>query len=345
MFSRRMMVASGLAVAAAGAWRSQAVAAVDPSQLLDPELRELGAEMSAHPMPVLNDANVALLRRPPAQAPRPMASPPITEQQIPGRADAPPVKVLVTGRKAGGPPRPAVLNIHGGGFVSGTAAIDAFECQLLATEMDCVVVSVDYRLAPETPFPGSLEDNYAALKWLHDNADELGVDRRRIAIKGGSAGGGHAAMLAIAARDRGEVPVCCQILIYPMLDDRTGSTRQPPAHIGTYVWTAVNNRYGWSALLGAPAGSAAPPPGSVPARERDLSRLPPTFVGVGALDLFVDEDIAYAQRLADAGVPVELLVVPGAIHGFDVFAPKTRIAQQFKSAWQSVLRAGFIRGA
>src|SRR5262249_2653363 len=158
----------------------------------------------------------------------------------------------------------------------GAAALFFAQLIPLAQALDAVIVSVDYRLAPATPFPGSLEDNYAALLWLFRNAAELGVDPARIAVMGESAGGGHAAMLALAARDRGEVRIKYQALVYPMLDDRTGSTRQPPPNIGTLVWTPAQNRQGWSALLGVAAGSRRVPEGAVPARAASLAGLPPT---------------------------------------------------------------------
>ncbi len=148
-------------------------------------------------------------------------------------------------------------------------------------------------------------------------------------------------MLAIAARDRGQVPLCCQILIYPMRDDPTGSTRAAPPFIGTIGWNAQANRFGGSALLDQPAGGARVPPGSVPARAPVLQGLPPTFLGVGAIDLFVDEDIADAQRLAAAGVPVRPQVVPGAYHGFDFIAPASQAARSFADACQRVLRTAF----
>src|SRR5258705_2037403 len=172
----------------------------------------------------------------------PLASPPYVERTIPGRAGAPDVRVYVVNSTAGGAPRAAILYTHGGGFVLGDAKASLNAIQEVALALDCVIVTVEYRLAPETPFPGSLEDNYAGLKWLHANAGELGVDRSRIALAGESAGGGHAAMLAIAARDRGEVPITFQSLVYPMLDDRTGSTRKTPPHIGAFVWTPEYNR-------------------------------------------------------------------------------------------------------
>lgn len=322
--------------------QARAATVPDPAKLLDPDLRGPAEMMSKMPSPPPSDAMLGAMRRQMAGfSPPALASPPITMRTIPGPPGAPDVRVLVTGTKPGGPRRPAVLHMHGGGFIVGSAATSAADCQRLALDFDCVVVSVDYRLAPETRFPGALEDNYAALKWLHAKADELGVDRERIALKGESAGAGHAAMLAIAARDRGEFPICCQILNYPMLDDRTGSTRQPAAHIGTYVWTRDRNRYGWSSFLGFPAGSATPPAGAAPARVADLAGLPPTFIGVGALDLFVDEDIDYARRLVDAAVPTELLVIPGAFHGFDGVAPQAQISREFTAAWHAMLSAAF----
>jgi acetyl esterase/lipase len=213
----------------------------------------------------------------------------------------------------------------------------------MAMTCNCLIVSVDYRLAPETPFPGALEDNYAALRWLYTNADSMGVDRTRIAIGGESAGGGHSAMLAIAARDRKEFPILFQMLIYPMLDDRTGSTRPVPRGIGDFVWNSTSNRFGWTSLLGVPAGSAQVPDGSVPARVPNLSELPPTFVSVGALDLFVDEDIEYARRLIAAGVRTELHVLPGAFHGYDLLAPQAAVSKQFTESWKAALKRAYAK--
>jgi acetyl esterase/lipase len=158
---------------------------------------------------------------------------------------------------------------------------------------------------------------------------------------GESAGGGHAAMLAIAARDRGEFPLVAQILIYPMLDDRTGSTGAVPAQIGQFIWTRGSNRFGWSALLGTPAGSLRVPAGSVPARTASMAGLPPTFIGVGSIDLFVEEDMQYARRLVAAGVPTELLVIPGGYHGFDLIVPDAPQSRFFLEAWSGALRRAF----
>jgi acetyl esterase/lipase len=241
--------------------------------------------------------------------------------------------------------RPAILHIHGGGFVAGTAVEAIAPMQQVALDHDCVIVTVEYRLAPETRFPGSLEDNYAALKWLYDSASSLGVDSSRIAVMGLSAGGGHAAMLTIAARDRAEVPIAFQLLSYPMLDDRTGSSRHVPPYIGAYLWVPASNRFSWSSLLGVPAGSQRVPAGAVPARVENLAGLPPAFIGVGSIDLFVDEDVAYARRLIDSGVPTELRVVPGAYHGFDLFAPEAPVSKAFRETWNAALARAFATNA
>jgi acetyl esterase/lipase len=237
----------------------------------------------------------------------------------PGPPGAPNVRVLLyTPPGVPTAPRPAFLHFHGGGFVIGTPELNDGSNRMLAADLGCVVASVDYRLAPETRFPGALEDGYAALAWLHAEAETLGVDRARIAIGGESAGASHAARLAILARDRGEFPICLQLLDSPALDDRTGSVAEPHPFCGEFVWTASSNRFGWSALLGVDAGSAEVPTDAVPARIGDLSGLAPCFIAVGALDLFLEESIEYASRLIRAGVPTELHVIPGAFHGFAV---------------------------
>lgn len=269
--------------------------------------------------------------------PAPLPAPAWTEEKITGPEGTDLTVFVVNRPEDRARRRPAILHIHGGGFVWGCAVAALPLLQDLASTLDCVVLSVDYRLAPETAHPGSLEDNYAALKWLFHHAAELGVDPARIALLGESAGGGHAAMLALAARDRGEVPIAFQALVYPMLDDRTASTRPVPPHIGTLLWTPALNRFGWSCLLGLPAGSDTVPEGAVPARARDLRGLPPTFISVGTIDLFVDECLEYARRLTAAGVPTELHLVPGAFHAFDVFAPDTPLTRTFQATLKQAL--------
>ncbi|WP_380877291.1 hypothetical protein ACFB49_12210 [Sphingomonas sp. DBB INV C78] len=226
----------------------------------------------------------------------------------------------------------AYLHIHGGGYVLGDAAMGELSNRETAAALGCVILSVDYRLAPETRWPGAVEDCYSGLAWLHANANRLGVDHERIAIGGESAGGGHTASLAQVARDRGEYRICHQQLIYPMIDDRTGSTLPPLPFAGDFVWNAQSNAFGWTSLLGHPAGTGEPPLHAVPARTQDLSGLPPAFIGCGALDLFIGENIDYAQRLIAAGVPTELLVVPGAYHGFNGFSPDAKVSRSFNAA-------------
>ena len=229
---------------------------------------------------------------------------------------------------------PAVLYVHGGGYIIGSAEMMRPANRQLAHEAECVVIAVDYRLAPETPHPGPVEDCYAALKWLHDNAVELGVDPERIAVSGESAGGGLAAALALLARDRGEVPLVHQHLTYPMLDDRTcRDTANPFA--GEFVWSAEANQFGWSSLLGCPAGSEGVSLYAAPARAENLSGLPSTYLAVGALDLFAEEILEYARRLMRAGVKTELHVYAGAYHGFELAAD----AQVTKAAHRNSIDA------
>jgi triacylglycerol lipase len=261
---------------------------------------------------------------------------------VPGSTGAPDVRVLIYSpdTKAAAPV-PAYLHIHGGGYILGVPEMNDGMNRSTVVEHGCVVVSVDYRLAPETRYPGALEDCYAALLWLHKNAGQLGVDHSRIAIGGESAGGGHAAALAILARKRGEVPICLQLLDSPMIDDRTGSVSDPHPYCGEFVWTPASNRFGWGALLGVEPGASDVPADAVPARTKDLSRLPPTFITVGALDLFAEENIEYARRLIRAGVPTELHVIPGAYHGFGVVGSDTPQVQTLMRLRRDALSRAF----
>jgi triacylglycerol lipase len=219
-----------------------------------------------------------------------------------------------------------IFHIHGGGYVSGRAADDEPAHRRLTAALGCVLTSVDYRLAPETTFPGSIEDCYAALAWLFESATELHVDPRRIGVMGESAGGGLAAALALLARDRGEFKLAFQHLIYPMLDDRTCVAAEPHPFAGEYIWTLAHNQIGWSALLGAPPGSKGVSPYAAAARAQNLAGLPPTFMATAALDLFVEENLEYARRLLRSGVAVELHLYAGSFHGFDL-DPSARVAQ------------------
>ena len=236
----------------------------------------------------------------------------------------------------------ALLWIHGGGFVLGDPVSYHEECGRFAAELGLVVVSVDYRLAPEHPFPAGLDDCYAALTWLHAHAAELGVDPDRIAIGGDSAGGGLAACLAQLAHDRGELPVRFQLLIYPMLDDRTALRAGPDA----LVWTPASNRFGWTAYLGHPPRPGEPRPYAAAARRDDLTGLPPAWIGVGDIDLFHAEDVDYANRLAAAGVPCDLHVVAGMYHGADVLVRTGSAAvDDFRDSMLTALREALTGAA
>ncbi|GAB4176255.1 MAG: alpha/beta hydrolase [Roseiflexaceae bacterium] len=247
----------------------------------------------------------------------------VAERMVPGPAGAPDVRVLVYHPKTVAPPFPALLWIHGGGYVIGSADADDAKARAIVEAVGCVVVSVDYRLAPETPHPGPVEDCYAALKWLHSNAAELRVDPNRIAIGGESAGGSLAAGLGLLTRDRAEVPLVFQMLIYPMIDDRTVTTSDPHPYVGEFIWNPAANHFGWSALLGQEPGGEGVSPYAAAARATDLSGLPATFISVGSLDLFLEENMEYARRLMRVGVPTELHIYPGAYHGFPMMADAT----------------------
>ncbi|MFT4054402.1 MAG: alpha/beta hydrolase [Novosphingobium sp.] len=233
---------------------------------------------------------------------------------------------------------PALLHIHGGGYVAGSHKISHIGNIGLAADLAAVIVSVDYRLAPETVAPGSVEDCYAALCWMVEQASALGIDTTRIAVRGESAGGGLAAALALLARDRGGPALVHQNLIYPMLDDLTCIT-ELPEHLGAFVWTAASNRYGWRSLLGKAPGSADVSPYCAPARATDLAGLPSSFIGVGELDLFLPEDMDYARRLILAGVRTEMHVYPGAFHGFDAQADAPVTIAMKRDATEALRRA------
>ena len=235
---------------------------------------------------------------------------------VPGREGRPDVRVHLYERADRGRPTGVLYWILGGGFVIGDAEMSHGDCAMFAEELNVLVVSVDYRLAPENPFPEGIEDCYAGLRWIHDHAEELGVDRARIAVGGNSAGGGLAACLAQLAHDRGEVDLCFQLLVYPMLDDRT-VLRADHGGTGEFIWSPASNRFGWTSYLGRAPVAEEAPEYAVAARRGDLSGLPPAWVGVGDLDLFHAEDVEYADRLRAAGVSCDLVVVPGMYHGAD----------------------------
>ncbi len=238
--------------------------------------------------------------------------------------DRSPVTVRVHRAKSAQGLLPCIYWMHGGGLVLGRAVGDDPRFDDWCPRLDCVGASVEYRLAPESTYPQPLEDCYAGLRWLHAQAETLGIDRNRIGIGGSSAGAGLAAGLALLARDRGELSIAFQALIYPMIDDRQQTVS---SHWQDPVWPPNANRFGWDCYLGGLTGDAVPAYAAA-ARAVNLEGLPPTFISVGALDVFADEDIDYAVRLRHAGVPTELHVYPGAPHGFDALTPNTTLGRR-----------------
>ncbi len=259
----------------------------------------------------------------------------ISEHFIPGAEGSPDVRVLFYKATPVQAAVPALIWLHGGGYIMGSADAEDAMIKSIVSAVGCAAVAVDYRLAPETPYPGPLEDCYAALKWLSTHADELGIDPNRIAVGGSSAGGGLAAALALLARDREEFPLMFQFLIAPMIDDRTCALAEPHPYTGEFIWTREANRFGWTSLLGHEPGGTDVSPYAAPARAKNLEGLPAAFINVGAIDLFLEEDVEYARRLMWAGVPTELHVYPGAYHGFRMVAE----AQVTKAAQQDQLSA------
>ena len=234
-------------------------------------------------------------------------------------------------------PIPVMLWLHGGGYVMGNPEMDDRNCAEYVRELGIAVVSVDYRCAPKHPFPAGLNDSYSALKWVVSHAQELRIDSKRIAIGGASAGGGLAAALIQLAHDRQEIKPVFQLLVYPMLDDRT-VLRADIDDSNNITWTQKSNRFGWESYLGRECGAQDVPAYSVPARRQDLSGLPPAWIGVGTLDVFHDEDLVYARRLKECGIECEVEVILGAFHGFDVFDPQIPIVQGFRKTQITALK-------
>lgn len=251
------------------------------------------------------------------------------------------IRLRVYKSKQTAAPAPVLVWIHGGGFIIGSPELDDTYMFELVKELGIVVVSIDYRLAPQNPFPAPLDDCYAALKWVHTHPENLGIDPNRIAVGGASAGGGLAASLVQLAHDQGEVQPVFQLLVYPMLDNATALRTDIP-HLDLMIWNQKSNRFGWESYLQQPVGSDNPPPYSVPARREDLTGFPPAWIGVGTLDLFHDEDLAYAQKLKNCGIDCEVVIVPGAFHGFDAFNDDVSVIHDFRKSQMTTLKKHFM---
>ncbi|MEU7423028.1 alpha/beta hydrolase [Streptomyces sp. NPDC040750] len=261
------------------------------------------------------------------------------DRAVPGPEGAPDISLLLCRpvSAAPAPPLPVIYYVHGGGMVTGTNRAGVTEPLGWARELGAVVVSVEYRLAPEHPYPAPIEDVYAGLLWTAGHAKEIGGDPDRIVVAGASSGGGLAASLAHLTRDRQGPPPLGQLLMYPMLDDRNDSfSSHQMAGLG--AWDRTANETGWTALLGDRRGGPDVPPYAAAARATDLTGLPPAFLDVGSAETFRDEVVAYASRLWRAGGAAELHVWPGGFHGFDALVPEAALSRAARAARVAWLR-------
>jgi len=234
---------------------------------------------------------------------------------------------------------PALLWVHGGGMMAGSYKQNEAFLRFVCKTLECKIVAVDYRLAPENPYPAAIDDCYDTLKWMFSESGSLNINPDLIAVGGASAGGNLAAALALKARED-KIPVIHQLLIYPMLDNENCHDIDDD-HPDTPLWTRECNQVGWSAYLKDLDPQQAVPAYAAPARAKNLKGLPPATVIVGEIDLFIHESIHYAQRLIQSGVSTALHVYPGAYHGFDFLALSSDIGQQCEQAVLVGLRGAF----
>ena len=246
------------------------------------------------------------------------------------------VDVLVLTPSERRAPRPALLYLHGGGMMAGTAQFEVAARGTPRKGHRCSGGVAGLPAGTRKPLPRRLDDCMATLQWMVEHADELGIDPDRIAVCGASAGGGLAAAVAQRAFDEG-IPLRAQALVYPMIDDRT-ALRDDLAGRGELTWSPKSNRFGWTAYLGREPRLSDAPEYAAPARRTDLAGLPPAWIGVGDLDVFYDEDVAYAEKLKAAGVPCELVTVPGMYHGADGIVQKASSMRDFRASMVEHLR-------
>ncbi len=316
---------------------------MDTLHLVDPELLPPSKQV---PSPgfrrdTLTEVRASMQAKAVAALPADDAAVSVETLNVPGPGGASLVRVLAYRPTQLQGPFPVLLHLHGGGYVTGSPERKGAEHRKLAVDLGCVIYSVDYRLAPETPFPGSVEDCYAVLRWLHENASQQDLDTQRLGVMGESAGGGLAASLALLVRDRAEFKLSFQHLVSPMLDDRTAVHSSANPWAGEFAWTHQDNAFGWSALLGSALGGPDVSPYAAAARAEDLSGLAPTFLSIAALDLLMEEELEYARCLARAGVPLELHVYPSTYHGFAPTCPKARVSLAAARDSRDALRRAF----
>ncbi|MBT2293483.1 alpha/beta hydrolase [Paenibacillus albidus] len=265
----------------------------------------------------------------------------LTDEVIVG-PDANPLRLRIYRPKSNNETLPVLYWIHGGGYILGSVDDNDDLCMKFVKEAGCVVVSVDYRLAPENPYPAPIEDCYVGLKWVADNAESLNIDSKRIGVAGASAGGGLTAALTLLARDRKYPSICFQIPLYPMIDDRNNTPSTNEIKEGM-LWNQKTNEAGWKMYLGDLHGTDDVPSYAAPARAEDYSHLPYTYTCVGQLDPFRSETLTYVTNLAEAGVDVEFHLYPGAYHGFEAFSPNAALSVRAVTEYVKAVKIGFDR--
>lgn len=308
-------------------------------RLIDPQLLSIlnqmpSLETSAEILPGMREAMSAW------KLTAPEAMDVLREEQLIEASDGRRIRILVYTPTLTAPTG-GLLWIHGGGMVMGTPEINDAPNRYLAQQAGCVIVAIAYRLAPEEPYPAALDDCYEVLQWMHRQAAVLRIPPERVAVAGESGGGALCAALGLLARDRGDAPISAQFLMFPMLDDRTGTAADPTPmpFSGEFVWRRSSNRFCWGAVLGKMLPPSDVPPYASPGRADALSGLPPTFLSVGDVDLFIGEDLRFAQQLIRDGVSTELHVYPGAAHGFTAWGADTEIAQRCqREFWGAIVR-------
>lgn len=300
---------------------------------IDPALRPL---LESFPALDLNRDNIVRMREVVASRPAQPASVEVEEAIVFCPSEDGDVKLYVY-HGSTEPNRPALLWIHGGGYIMGSAEDD--RARIIAAKLKCTVFSVDYRIAPEHPFPAGPNDCYAALRWIYANSASFGINPNNIAIGGASAGSGMAAGVALMNRDNDNIPLRLQLLLYPMIDNLHAT---PSGQIDNHpIWKLSTSFNAWEMYLDGRPGKAASPYAAA-SRATDLTGLPPTYICVGSEDLFRDENLAYANRLIAADVPCELAVFPGVFHGGESFLPKAAVSQRMITSYMTALGHAFL---